>query len=377
MLTGDEAQTNLAQINVDIRRLSIPTVAQLRTARDSNSSPDGPLNGPEAFRKLVVVRLTTPEGEVGWGECSALNTVGYTDESAATSFALLTKTRSPNAQLFPMAAAAMEMARLDLRLRGQARSLASVLNRSASASASATVRAGAALGLMPVDDAVREVAQLRDEGYSRVKVKIEPASVTIVPAALRSTFPDLEIQVDANGSLDLEHLDELVALSDLGVSAIEQPFATNRPDLAATLISRIGIPVVADEAVPNLSAAQEIHRAGALTGVSIKPARVGGLANALELLSWCVNEGVSATAGGMLECSLGRHSLAAFAACDGLNLTGDLSPSRRWLQVDPWPDLVMNNGLIAVPQTTGVAPLPDQGLIETLTEQRWSGSYTS
>lgn len=373
MMTGDEAQTNLAQINVDIRLLSIPTVAQLRTSRDSNNSPGGPLTVPEAFRKLVVVRLTTPEGEVGWGECSALNTVGYTDESAATSFALLTKTRSPNGQLFPMAAAAMEMARLDLRLRGESRSLAASLNRPTTA----TVRAGAALGLMPVEEAVREVAQLRDEGYSRVKVKIEPANVTIVPAALRSTFPDLEIQVDANGSLNQEHLDELIALSDLGISAIEQPFATNRPDLAASLISRIEIPVVADEAVPSLSAAQEIHRGGALTGISIKPARVGGLANALELLTWCVNEGVTATAGGMLECALGRHSLAAFAACDGLTLTGDLSPSRRWLQIDPWPDLSMNNGLIEVPRTTGIAPLPDQALIETLTEQRWSGSYTS
>jgi L-alanine-DL-glutamate epimerase-like enolase superfamily enzyme len=76
----------------------------------------------------------------------------------------------------------------------------------------------------------------------------------------------------------------------------------------------------------------------------------------------------------MLESALGRHALAAFAANDGVEITGDVSPSRRWLATDPWPDLKMSDGMIAVPTSPGVAPLPDQDRIEDLTIYRWTGS---
>lgn len=350
-------------LSVDIRLLSIPTVADLRTSRGDSAGPTTSAN-----RQLVVVRLETTDGFVGWGECSALNEIGYSHESALSSFHVLTGSQRPTAQDYPMAAAAMEMARLDLRLRQDDRSLAEALQTTRR-----TVRAGAALGLESVPESVAEAGRLVMAGYQRVKVKIGPNQIEIVPAALRMTFPDLEIQVDANGSLDESHIEQLEALGSLGVSAIEQPFAVDRPDLAAKLIARTPVPIVADEAVPDLDAAKSLHDQGALAGVSIKPPRVGGLSKALELLAWCVGEGVAATAGGMLESALGRHSLVAFAAVDGLNLVGDVSPSRRWLATDPWPDLEMQNGDLVVPTAPGVAPLPDEALIDELTTNHWSG----
>ncbi len=208
-------------------------------------------------------------------------------------------------------------------------------------------------------------------------------------------------------------------LAELGVTAVEQPFPVDQPELAADLISRladhagsgdadsdstgsntagsrftdsdptgsnsvglasgetgrggVAVAVVADEAAPTLEAAKLLLAQGALSGVSIKPPRVGGISRALEILAWCVGQGIPATAGGMLESALGRHALAAFAANDGLSITGDVSPSRRWLAADPWPDLDMSDGMIAVPRSPGVAPLPDQDLIEDLTIYRWTG----
>ena len=476
---------------VDIRLLSIPTLASLQTSRGEkgeqeadwgkaaeraaeaaeeeaggaeesagatrSNSAGGEAGGP-ANRQLVVVRFEDSDGSVGWGECSALNEIGYSNESAMSSFHALTGTRSPDPNKLPMAAAAIEMARLDLRLRKAGQSLAESLGvtqaRQAKAetavgtrreatvkaetavAAKATVRAGAVLGLMPPERSVVLAGRLVKDGYRRIKVKISPDQVGIVPAVLRMTFPELEIQVDANGSLDESHMDQLIELAELGVTAIEQPFPVNRPELAAKLISRladqagpdfassdrgtdstdsgsgsgpgstdsgsrsgpgsrsgsgsgsgsgfnsasgptgrgdIAVAVVADEAAPTLEAAKLLLSQGALSGVSIKPPRLGGISRALELLAWCVGQGIPATAGGMLESALGRHSLAAFAANDGLSITGDVSPSRRWLAIDPWPDLQMSNGMIAVPTTPGVAPLPDQDLIEDLTVYRWTG----
>lgn len=374
-MTNQNSQEGSVEIEaVDVRLLSIPTVSTLRTARDGGPSTANE-ERPCPNRELVVIRLQDQDGSMGWGECSALNEVGYSNESALSSFHSLTGDRRPIPDKLPMAAAAMEMARLDLRLRRAGQSLSSMLETKRT-----LVPAGATLGLMSPEDSVTEAGRLMRDGYRRIKVKIGPGGtglggVEVVPALLKMTFPELEIQVDANGSLGEEHLDPLVRLFDLGVTAIEQPFPVDRPDLAAMLVARTPIPVVADEAAPNLEAAQRLFEQGALSGISIKPPRVGGMSRALELLAWSVGRGIPATAGGMLESALGRHSLAAFAACDGLDLTGDLSPSRRWLATDPWSDLEMSNGMILVPTEPGVAPLPDPDLIEDLTVYHWTGKH--
>ncbi len=76
---------------------------------------------------------------------------------------------------------------------------------------------------------------------------------------------------------------------------------------------------------------------------------------------------VGASVGGMLECGLGRHALAAIGALDGFSITGDLSPASQWLSEDPWPDIEMVGPDIVVPTTPGVAPPPDQAVLERLT----------
>jgi O-succinylbenzoate synthase len=115
---------------------------------------------------------------------------------------------------------------------------------------------------------------------------------------------------------------------------------------------------------------EHLRQAGAVSGVSIKPSRLGGLLPARDLHDGCVEMGLPATAGGMLETGLGRHALAALASLPGFTLTGDLSPAGRWLAADPWPDLEMGAGQIRVPTTPGVAPSPDPELIDRYTAKR-------
>ena len=117
--------------------------------------------------------------------------------------------------------------------------------------------------------------------------------------------------------------------------------------------------MVADEAASSATDVDRLHALGAVSGVSIKPPRVGGIRAATTMLGRCVTAGLPATAGGMVEAGLGRHALAAVAALDGFTLTGDVSPAGRWLAADPWPDLTLAAGGIVVPRTPGVAPDPD------------------
>jgi O-succinylbenzoate synthase len=319
-----------------------------------------------------VVGIETADGALGWGECSALNAPTYTHEWAADSFERLAAWAHggspPPADSFPMAAAAIEMAGLDATLRQAGDSLARALG----ADESTTVPAGATIGLADMETSVAEANHLVASGYRRLKIKIDPTQVDAVPHELSHLYPSdgpdrIELQVDANGSLDAGHLMALLGLTWHGVSAIEQPFPIDRPDLAAELMLGTDAIVVADEAVTGMADAQRLREQSAMRAVAIKPPRLGGIGPAVELLEWCATNGVGASIGGMLESGLGRHALVALAALDGFTMTGDVSPARQWLAEDPWPDIDLVDGAVPVPTEPGVAPLPDPQLLDQFT----------
>ncbi len=341
-------------------------------------------HGETLGRTIVVIRVDTDTGRVGWGECSALPAATYTAESTASAYRAIVEDM---AQLIigtdirtdatgetladfrdqPMAVAGLEMAVLDTALKAQGRSLAHWLGVDAKAAP-----AGVSIGLDTVDATVEKAVGLAADGYRRLKVKIQPGHDVDLVRNLRRALPTAELQVDANGAYPSDAIDNVLELVRLGADALEQPFAAEDHDAAAELIERLAqsgdgskpVPVVADEAVASMADAEALLAARAMTGLSIKPARVGGLAVALSLHELCRSNGIAATAGGMLETGLGRHSLAALAGLPGFTLTGDLSPAARWLAADPWPDLEMVDGAIVVPDGPGVAPEPDPYILD-------------
>lgn len=322
----------------------------------------------------------------GWGECSALNSPTYSAEWAAGSFALLKSGATIDPREAPMTAAGVEMALLDLELKAKGQSLAHYLQsrylnpmvnegitsatpRSAvgGSEPKKRVMAGAVVGLSDADSTSQSVDALVAEGYRRVKLKATPAHHSQL-AAIRQRHPELELQLDGNGSFaasDVELLAELAAEHRL--SAIEQPFAIDDYSSARALVAATSVPVLADEAATSLAAIIELHNRGALSGVVIKPSRLAGLAGAVEVLTWAGVKQVPVSLGGMLECGLGRHSLAALAGLGLDSVSGDLGPARRWLAADPWRDLVLENGEIEIPTSPGVAPSPDAELLERYT----------
>ena len=353
-------------------------------------------HGQTLDRTIVAIRVTT-DGGVGWGECSALPAATYTAESAVGTFQSISETLAPrligatvdvpmayateagsgatpgdsksvSALLDdvtgqPMAIAGLEMAVFDAALKARGQSLARWMGVEVS-----SVPAGVSIGLDTVEATVAKATGLAHEGYGRLKVKVQPGHDAELVTALRRELPDIELQVDANGSYPASAVDDVLRLAELGANAIEQPFAPSAPTSAIELIDRLQtiglVPVIADEAVATQADAETLLSMGAMTGLSIKPARVGGLVAALSLHRFCLAAGLAATAGGMLETGLGRHALAVLAGLPGFTVTGDLSPAARWLAADPWPDLTMAAGRIDVPAGPGVAPDPDPYLLE-------------
>ena len=349
---------------IEVRLLDLPLIEPFVAAHGSTLS-----------REIVVVRIDGGDSR-GWGECSALPEPTYTDEFAAGAFDILEEELAPRllghrlaaaaiqsrlamVGANPMAKAALEMAVLDIELKAADQSLASWLGVDVD-----RVRAGAAIGLGSPTETADRAEALEAEGFSRVKLKIMPGHDAEVATAVLDRLPNLEVQLDGNGSYGSEHLDQLAELSQSGVTAIEQPFAPDAVTLAAHLCERSSVPIVADEAAASKAAVEGLRSARAVGGVSIKPPRLGGILAARDLHDACVEWELTATAGGMVECGLGRHALAAVSALPGFSLTGDLSPAGRWLAADPWPDLTMADGYIEVPGGPGIAPDPDDELLD-------------
>ncbi len=356
-------------MRVEVHLLELPIRSALAAAHDRS---------PDSVRRLTVVRLESEDGQMGWGECSALNDVGYSAESAQTAYDTLTgdarlagAVGSDLRAEAPMATAALEMAELDLRLRAQSVSLAAYLGVTRT-----TVPAGAVISLGSIAETVAGVQHAVVEGFGRVKLKVLPARWGVDPVALVRAvvdgFPGLEVHVDGNGSFDANSAPQVEEMVASGASAVEQPFPIDELDLAAALVDR-GIPIIADEAALSLEAVQDLAGGGACHGVVVKSSRLGGLFAAFETLGWCQEHGIPAAAGGMQESGLGRAALAVVAAHEACTITGDVSPARRWLAADPWDDLQMHDGMISVPTGPGVAPPPDPELLRRFTvtsEQR-------
>jgi len=275
-----------------------------------------------------------------------------------------------------MAKACVEMALLDADLRSQSRSLAGALGVRRE-----RVAAGAVVGLGEPGTArdegiVSETTRLVAEGYERVKVKIAPGRGFETLRALRREFPELAVQADANGTFDLDrpgHRRELEAIDELGLLLIEQPLGPDTLVGHAELVERLRTPICLDESLTSVSRIGEAIGLSACDVVCIKPARLGGILQAVIAHDLCREAGVPAWCGGMLETALARSANAALSGLPGFTFPGDITGGERFVEPDPFlagsaDDLPRTAGpSIEVQRSPGVGPAPDEALLRAVT----------
>lgn len=188
-------------------------------------------------------------------------------------------------------------------------------------------------------------------------VRLDIDSITAVRAAL----PDARLYVDANRGWTLEQARSAApALTELGVSAIEEPLDLADEAGRRQLATEWSVPLAGDESCRSLSeVARELS--GAVTQVSIKVARTA-FSQSREILALCRALGAQAVVGSQYEGALGAWASIAFAASEAalcgqpaevgnfLDLAGDL--------VQP-PEIVDGRVAVAREPGLGVALDPD------------------
>jgi O-succinylbenzoate synthase len=268
-----------------------------------------------------------------------------------------------------MAKAALEMGVLDAELRVQGRSFGQQLG-----AVHERVPCGVSVGIMDSIPALLDaVGGYLDEGYVRIKLKIEPGWDVEPVRAVRERYgDDVLLQVDANTAYTLGDARHLARLDPFDLLLIEQPLEEEDVLGHADLAKLIRTPVCLDESIVSAQSAAAAIRLGAAAIVNIKPGRVGGYLEARRIHDVCVANGVPVWCGGMLETGLGRAANVALAALPGFTLPGDTSGSGRYYHRDITEPFVLADGHLTVPTGPGlgVVPLEDE-LASVTTATEW------
>jgi O-succinylbenzoate synthase len=348
---------------VELRRILMPLVAPFRTSF-----------GSETERDVLLVRAITPDSE-GWGECVALKEPIYSPEYVDGAHDVIRTHLLPrifaageiaasgvapaleSVKGHQMAKAAVETALLDAELRAEGVSFARHLG-----AVRESVDCGVSVGIYDSIDVLLEtVARHLDEGYRRIKLKIEPGWDVEPVRATRERFGDIPLQVDANTAYRLSDARHLAQLDAFDLLLIEQPLPEDEVLAHAELAKVVRTPICLDESITSARAAADAIALGACAIVNIKAGRVGGYLEARRIHDVCAANGVQVWCGGMLETGLGRAANVALAALPNFTLPGDTSASDRYFHRDITEPFVLDDGRLRVPEGPGlgVAPLPD------------------
>jgi len=360
---------------VELREIRLPLVTPFRTSF-----------GVQTSRRILLARAAVEHDGVvteGWGECVAGDEPTYSSEYVDGAALVMTSQLVPRLHAaddvtaadiarvlepvrgHPMAKAALEMAVLDAELRAAGRSFADLVGATRD-----RVPSGVSVGIHPtIDELLAAVQGYVDDGYVRIKLKIEPGIDLEPVAAVRDLIgPDMPLQVDANAAYTRQDTEHLRKLDAFGLLLIEQPLPEDDLLGHRDLAMAIDTPVCLDETIVSETVCADAIELGAAEIVNIKPGRVGGYLTARRIHDLCRDRGIPVWCGGMLETGIGRAANAALAALEGFSLPGDISASRRfWAQDIVTAPLDVVDGHVAVPTGPGFGFELDLDRLETLT----------
>ena len=349
--------------------------------------------GAETDKVAVLVELTTTEGVIGWGECSIEFWPGYGSETAVTATHILSEFMLPavsgqsiaDPREFPAlikrfrgnhhARAGLEAAVWDACAKTNDLRLTDLFARCALPGHASEGRAtvGVSIGIQPsLEATVAVVNQRLSQGYGRIKLKIKRGWDIEVARAVRAAQPDILLMLDANSDYSIKDADHLAQLDEFNLLMIEQPLSHDDIFHHGQLQQRLKTRVCLDESVKSASDLQIALQVGAIGILNLKPARVGGFSESLEIYRICVENELPLWIGGMLEIGVGRAANVAFAALPAVILPSDISATDRYFAADlTEPPFVLGpDSTLAVPDGYGIGVEVQRDRLEEA-EARW------
>ena len=369
---------------INLHVVALPLVELLKTSF-----------GAEPFKSAIIVEAVSSDGLTGWGETALKTKPSYGSETILTALHvtrdflipnLLGKTLGSPTDLAALlksvrgnhhARAGIEAAIWDLLAKANDMRLADYfaahLPPGNSPRESAVV--GVSIGIQDsLEEQITLIKKRLDEGYGRIKLKIEPGWDVELARAVRRHFPDITLMLDANSAYSLADAEHLQQLDQFDLLMIEQPLAYDDIYEHSQLQPRLNTPICLDESIYSAHDWRIALELGAGRILNLKPTRVGGYSESLKIYQLCVETGTPLWIGGMLETGIGRAANLSFAALPGVTLPSDISATDRYFDPDITepPFVLQPDSTLKLPDGAGIGVEVQRDRIAEA-EARWRG----
>lgn len=339
--------------------------------------------GTEYDREFILLEAISEDGIAGWAESVAMLDPLYNEETLKTNWHILEDYLIPivlnndinhpdelSEKYFShirgnyMAKAAIEGAIWDMYAKQENISLSTALGGTKK-----EIEVGVSIGIQDsIDSTIRIIENRLAEGYKRFKLKIKPGWDIELIDKVRKVYPTIPLMADANSAYTLSDMDQLIALDDYNLMMIEQPLAYNDIIDHADLQERMKTPICLDESIHSLEDARKALKLGSCKIINIKIGRVGGLTQSRKIHDLCQENGIPLWCGGMLESGIGRAHNIAITSLPNFILPGDTAASALyWAEDIIEPEVIVENGIITVPNKPGIGYDPHMQNIEKYT----------
>ncbi len=348
-------QSNQPIERIELHLIAMPLVEVLTTSF-----------GGDALRPAILVELHLAGGAVGWGECVAGWSPGYSYETIGTAMhaladhfipVVLGKTSLDSLRQFrghPMARMSLEAAFWSAVAASRGVALGDLFGSERKKRAVV----GVSVGIQPsIDETLAVVTKRLDEGYRRIKLKIKPGWDIDMLREVRRAYPDILLMADANSAFTLDDLPLFKKMDDLNLLMIEQPLGHDDIYQHSKLQPHLRTPICLDESIHDVDTARLAIQIGAGRIINLKPGRVGGITESLRLHAFCFEAGAPLWIGGMLETGVGRAANLAMASLPGVTLPSDISATNRYYDPDLTNEVFTLNkedSTITVPTASGL-----------------------
>ncbi|MBI5731910.1 MAG: o-succinylbenzoate synthase [Candidatus Magasanikbacteria bacterium] len=333
-------------------------------------------------RPALIIKMTTDDGLIGFGESSPLYVPISESETVKESLPILKQIlpRILNASLggkddlkeilnfysdFPVSKIGIEAAYFHLLSLQSGVSLSDFIG-----GRQRVIEVGESAGIKPsVAELIAEVKTFIDQGHKRVKIKIKPGHDLEIMRETRRNFPDLRLAADANAAYTADDVEYLAKLVELNLMFVEQPFKAD--DLSShARLKNLGLPICLDESVKDLASCQLAMETGACDMINIKLARIGSLSESLRIHDYCLEKGVALFGGGRMETGLGKTINAHFYSLPGFTLPADLTPPLEYFEDDIIsPPLLVENGEYKISERKGLGIEIDEEMVKKYTKE--------
>jgi o-succinylbenzoate synthase len=343
---------------IGVYRLSVPLKEPFITSLGRDDNADN-----------VVVKITTDQGIIGFGECSPYMPVSGESQDTCyvvghyfakllkgkNALAIEDRIRDMDKLIYGNSSikSAFDIALYDIASQHAGIPLYKFLGGKNDIITDYTVSIG------EVDKMAADAVKIKKEGFPFIKVKLGQdgkKDIERMKAIRAAVGNDIPLRIDANQGWTLEEaITTLKALAPFNIEHCEEPIA--RWDFMNLPMVRkeSPIPIMADESCGDEHDAKRLLDLDACDYMNIKIGKAGGIFKALKIVELAAKKKMHLQVGAFMESRLAMTAFAHFSLCSPLIKHFDFDTALMFSK-DPVSGGIVyeKNGVIKVPETAGL-----------------------